>query len=71
MSDDKITFTILEDGTVRTEVAGISGANHASADAFVKGVDALLAGKVEIKQHAAHAHAHTHEHQHEHDKEKA
>lgn len=59
MAEDVLTFTILEDGTIRTEADGISGANHASADAFVKGIDALLAGKVDVEQRRKHTHAHT------------
>lgn len=63
MAEDVLTFTILEDGTIRTEAEGISGANHASADAFVRGVDALLGGKVDIEQKRKHAHTHvTHVH---------
>jgi hypothetical protein len=58
MPEDKMTFTILEDGTVRTEVDGISAANHASADAFVKGVDALLGSKAEVQQRRKHTHTH-------------
>lgn len=63
--EDRMTFRILEDGTVRTLVDGISGVNHASADALVKGIDGLLAGRVEIKAHGHHAHAHAHAHAHE------
>lgn len=64
MADDKMTFRILADGTVRTLVDGISGVNHASADAFVKGLDGLLAGRVDVVQHGHHAHAHAHAHEH-------
>jgi hypothetical protein len=64
-----MTFRILEDGTVRTLVDGISGVNHASADALVKGIDGLLAGRVDVQRRGdAHAHAHAHHHHHEHDK---
>jgi hypothetical protein len=59
MKQDVITFTILEDGTIRTETDGVSAMNHASADKFVKGIDGLLAGKVDVKR-KTHAHAHTH-----------
>ena len=61
-TEDKMTFLILEDGTVRTTIAGISGVNHASADALVKGVEGLLAGRTEV---AKLGHAHEHEHAHE------
>jgi hypothetical protein len=62
--DDRMTFRILGDGTVRTLVDGISGVNHASADAFVKGIDGLLAGRTEVVKRGD-AHQHAHEHQHE------
>jgi hypothetical protein len=58
MPEDRITLTILEDGTIRTETEGLSRANHASADAFVKGVDALMGGQVEVKQKRKHTHTH-------------
>lgn len=65
-----MTFRILEDGTVRTLVDGISGVNHASADALVKGIDGLLAGRVDV-QRRGDAHAHAHHHHHDHAKEGA
>ncbi len=67
---DRMTFSILEDGTVRTTVDGISGVNHASADLLVKGIDGLLAGRVDVQKRGdAHAHHHhgeeaKHEHKH-------
>ena len=68
-NDDKMTFTILEDGTIKTEVDGISAMNHASADKLVKGVDGLLAGKVKVEQGKnKKAHTHTHgDHTHTHE----
>jgi len=71
MAEDKMTFRILDDGTVRTIVDGISGVNHASADALVKGIDGLLAGKVDVQRRGdAHQHAHDHSHAHDHDGQK-
>lgn len=70
MADDRMTFRILEDGTIRTLVDGISGVNHASADAFVKGIDGLLAGKVDVQRRGDARH-HAHEHVHEGRKEGA
>lgn len=66
--EDKLTFTILEDGTVRILADGISGVNHASADALVRGVEGLLAGRTDVQRRGdaqQHAHAH-HEHEHKH-----
>lgn len=71
MKEDRMVFKILEDGTIRTTVDGISGANHASADSFVRGVDSLLAGKLHIERRGDISHNHAHAHEHHHDKEEA
>jgi hypothetical protein len=63
--EDRITFRVLNDGTVRITSDRISGANHASADALVKGVEGLMAGDTEVHRRADHAHAHVHDHAHE------
>lgn len=63
MTQDVLTFTILDDGTVRTETDKVSGANHASADALLKGIQTLLGGATDVKRKVAHAHVHAH-HQH-------
>jgi hypothetical protein len=62
--EDTITFRILEDGVVRITSPKISGVNHASADALVKGVEALLAGATDVHRNGR-AHAHEHAHAHE------
>lgn len=62
--DDTLTFRVLADGTVRIEAAGISGVNHASADALVKGIEALIGGKTDVTRRGyAHVHAHAHRHE--------
>jgi hypothetical protein len=62
--EDKITFRVLDDGTVRITSPRISGANHASADALVKGVEGLMAGDTTVHRRTDHAHAHAHNHEH-------
>jgi hypothetical protein len=70
--EDRMTFEILADGTIRTIVDGISSANHASADSFVLGIDRLLGTHAHVhKRGDAHSHAHAHVHAHTHEKEKA
>ena len=72
MTEDRMTFEILKDGTIRTIVDGISSANHASADAFVLEIDRLAGTKAHVhKRGDAHSHAHHHAHTHVHEKEKA
>ena len=65
-TEDRITFTVLDDGTVRILADGISGANHSSADALVRGVEGLLAGKTDVHRRGdAHHHVHAHaDHEH-------
>jgi len=57
---DKITCTILEDGTIRWEVDGdISAPNHSSADEFLAEVGRLVGGAETIEHkhgYAAHSH---------------
>ena len=58
--EDKITLTILDDGTAKMEVDGISGANHAQAERMVKEMSNLLGGPLQIKkQKGMRQHSHT------------
>jgi hypothetical protein len=67
-----MTFTILDDGTVKVEVDGISGANHVSADRLVSIFAELMGGELKVeKRRDAHALAHRHEHAHGHTHTKA
>jgi len=67
MAQDKMTLTILDDGTAKIEVEGISGANHVAADQLVKFFAGLMGGQLTIhKAPAAHSHTHTHADGHEH-----
>ena len=59
--EDKMTMTILEDGTARLEVDGISGANHVRADALVAEFAKLMGGKVKTSKRPQ-AMSHTHHH---------
>lgn len=61
-NEDRMTFKILEDGTVVTKVDGISGANHAKADQLVGTLAKLLGGPLKKTRrpegvgHARHTH---------------
>lgn len=65
MASDSITVEILKDGTVKFTTPKISGANHQSADAFLKTTADLLGGETTAERRvgaAGHNHTHTHEH---------
>ena len=56
---DRMIFTILEDGAVKIEVDGISGANHTTADQLFKMVTRLLGGGYsDRRRKEAHDHVH-------------
>jgi hypothetical protein len=64
---DKMSITILPDGTIKIETDKISGPNHLSAEKFVKAVNELAGGDTTAtrKVGAMHSHlhnAHTHTH---------
>ena len=65
---DQITFTVLEDGTIKTDTDKVSMPNHASAASFLENVGRLLGGTVTIVKKAM-THSHLlvkHEHKQEH-----
>jgi len=49
-TEDKMTLTVLDDGTAKLEVDGISGANHVAADAIVGEFAKLLGGELKIEK---------------------
>ena len=55
---DKMTLTVLDDGSAKVEVDGISGANHTTADGLLKMFTRLMGGsykdrrRAEAKEHA-------------------
>lgn len=55
---DKMTITILPDGTIKTVTDPISGPNHSSAEKFVSGIEELAGGP------STHEHRHDGEHHH-------
>lgn len=64
---DRITITILEDGTIKTETDEVSNGNHQSAEGFLRDVGKLAGGIIERKKKAGHTHTHSHngvEHSH-------
>ncbi len=63
---DRITITILEDGTIKTDSDGISAPNHSNAEGFLREVVRLAGGAVKrtlkVGASLAHAlHGHTHD----------
>lgn len=62
---DTLRIVILGDGTIRTETDAISGANHQSAEDFLKGVTLATGGEAQ-RTRRAHAHGHVHHHDHAH-----
>lgn len=62
---DTMTLTVLEDGTAKLEVDGISGANHVQADKLVAEFSKLLGGETVIeKRKEGRGRIHTHSHSH-------
>lgn len=78
IKQDVIEITILEDGTLKFTTPKISGANHQSADAFLKTAADLLGGdttrtrRTDLNHNLrgafdAHTHdGHSHDHGHSH-----
>ena len=65
MNNDIIKVEILGDGTIKFTTPKISGANHQSADAFLKGTADLLGGATEVQKRTdGVVHNHTHSHTH-------
>lgn len=65
MTDDKISFEILEDGTIKVLTEGISGVNHKNADELLALVAQLAGGETRTeKRNDARRHTHTHKHSH-------
>jgi hypothetical protein len=59
----KMTAEVLPDGRVKSQTGDLSGANHQSADGFLKYLAQLMGGAVE-EQRLAHGHQHQHDHDH-------
>ena len=54
---DKMKITILEDGEIKIETEGISGANHCSADELLKMIEKLAGDERQtIKKRPGHVH---------------
>lgn len=59
---DKITITILDDGTIKSETDKVSMPNHQSAERFLLDVGRLAGGEVTKEhRHGTAWHQHTHE----------
>lgn len=62
MQVDKITIEILPDGTIRSTTDEISGANHQSAEDFLKMIARLTGGEsTRIRRTDVYRHTHSHE----------
>jgi hypothetical protein len=59
------TVEVLKDGTIKMESGDLSGTGHYSAEEFVRRVEGLAGGKVDVEK-LAHSHHHTHSEQHVH-----
>lgn len=70
MAIDRISITILPDGTIKSETDKISPANHQSAEKFLQDLSTNTDGsKVRSKRGHTHSHggvAHTHEEEEKH-----
>lgn len=54
---DRIKITVLDDGQIKIETPGISGANHCSADELLGEIERLAGGERETeKTRRGHAH---------------
>jgi hypothetical protein len=62
MADDRINLTVLEDGTAKLEIPGVSGANHVRAEALLKEFARLMGGGPIEHGKMKNAHHHHHEH---------
>jgi hypothetical protein len=47
---DKMTFEILEDGTITIETDAVSGKNHKNADEFLSAIEKLAGGPRSTKR---------------------
>lgn len=63
-SDDKITFTVLEGGIIKTVTDEISMANHGNAEDFLRSVAQVMGGVWKIFHRHGRGAYHTHDHEH-------
>lgn len=59
---DTMTMTILPDGTIKTVTDPVSGANHDSAEQFLRDVALAAGGETTREARGTHGHAHHHHH---------
>lgn len=64
LNKGEMQITVLEDGTIKTETADMSGPSHKAADDFLKMVARLAGGEV-TEEKVKHGHVHNHAHEHE------
>jgi hypothetical protein len=61
---DTLRIEILADGTLKTTTDPVSAANHSNAEQFLKRIDELAGGAVEIKAREGARHHHHEHHAH-------
>lgn len=72
LGHNEMTIRVLEDGTLRIETGDMGGVAHKQADDFLKEVQRLMGGQVEVTKskdahHHHHGHDQAHDHAHDHD----
>ena len=65
---DEIEIEVLPDGTIKSSTNPISGANHATAEQFLRYMATLAGGDTTRTRKAGHTHTHHGAHSHDHDK---
>ena len=64
---DDIQIEILPDGTIKSSTDPIGGANHSSAEQFLRFMATLAGGDTTRTRKAGHTHTHHGAHSHDHD----
>jgi hypothetical protein len=66
MATDRMVVTILKDGTIRSVVDPISGANHSNAEGFFEILKQKTGGTETRESRGEHGHDHSHSQDHQH-----
>jgi hypothetical protein len=64
LAPNSLAVTILPDGRIRLETGSFAGAQHTSADAFVRALLQELGVSIESREAIGHVHSHAHSHEH-------
>jgi hypothetical protein len=63
LAANSLAVTILSDGRIRLDAGSFAGAQHTSADAFVRALLQELGVSVESREAIGHVHHHEHSHE--------